>query len=194
MKTDCAVLITAAGLSGRMGISKARLKWNEEMNFLEKLIHSYSSFGCSEIIVCMNENDYQHFHSLSSAGLCIVLNPHPELERMYSIQLGLKAVKTSSFCFIQAIDNPFIDVNILDGIYRQRAEDAYVSPGYQAKSGHPVLINKTIIDYICQIEVGTQHLNEVLKNFKRKNISLDHPEILININSDVDLLKYFNSK
>jgi hypothetical protein len=44
------------------------------------------------------------------------------------------------------------------------------------------------------MEVGKQHLNEVLKKFKRKNISVDHPEILININSDDDMREYFNSK
>ena len=48
MKFDCAVLITAAGFSGRMGVSKALLNWNQEMNFLQKLISTYSSFGCND--------------------------------------------------------------------------------------------------------------------------------------------------
>ncbi len=183
MKSDCAVLITAAGLSERMGVPKALLKWNAEMNFLQKIIATYTTFGCSEIIVTLNEESFSYFMPLKLPNLSLILNSHPELERMYSIQLGLKAIKTSSYCFIQAIDNPFIEPNILEEIYLHKTTNDFVKPTYNGKSGHPILINKTIIDFICQMEVKKQTLNEVLKQFPHKVIAVEHPEILYNINT-----------
>jgi CTP:molybdopterin cytidylyltransferase MocA len=194
MKTDTAVIITAAGLSGRMGMPKALLPWDAEMNFLEKIISTYTRFGCGEIIVVLNEKTYSKCSETALPYVVYILNPHPELERMYSIQLGLKAINNANYCFIQAIDNPFINQLILEEIYLHRAEEGYVSPKYYGKSGHPVLLSKTIIDYICQIEIGKLHFNEVLKSFPQKDISLEFSEILININKYDDYQKCFIHK
>ncbi|MEI6695391.1 MAG: NTP transferase domain-containing protein [Bacteroidota bacterium] len=183
MKFDCAVLITAAGFSGRMGVSKALLNWNQEMNFLQKLISTYSSFGCNEIIVSLNEEIFATFKEFSNSNVRFILNPHPEKERMYSVQLGLKAIKNASYCFIQAIDNPFINTKILEGIYHQKTSEKYITPTYQDQSGHPVLINRLIIDYICQMETNNKNLKDILHKFPRKKIAVEHSEILININN-----------
>lgn len=183
MNSDCAVLITAAGLSGRMGVAKAMLKWNDKMNFLQKIIATYTDFGCSEIIVTLNEDTFDYFKAFSTSSVHFILNLHPELERMHSIQLGLKALKTISCCFIQAIDNPFIETKLLEEIYLHKLADKFITPTYKGKSGHPILINRRIIETICQTEVQKQQLNEVLKQFPRKAIAVEHPEILYNINT-----------
>ncbi len=189
MNTDCAVLITAAGFSGRMGISKALLKWNAKLNFLQKLMVSYSLFGCKEIIVTLNEDNFAYFNEVSIPSVRFILNPHPERERMYSIQLGLKAIKNSSYCFIQVIDNPFIEVDVLKDIYSCKSNEMFVTPVYKGKSGHPILINKSIIEYISQMEVKGQHLKEVLSQFPHKVTEVEHPEILYNINTMEDYNK-----
>jgi len=183
MKSDSAVLITAAGLSGRMGIPKALLKWDSEMNFLQKIIATYSDFVCREIIVTLNEDTFDYFKAFSTSPVHFILNLNPEFERMHSIQLGLKAIKSSSYCFIQAIDNPFIETKLLEEMYLYKATDTYIAPTYQGKSGHPILINESIIETICQMEVQKQQLNEVLQQFPRKAIAVEHPEILYNINT-----------
>ncbi len=192
MKSDCAVLITAAGFSGRMGVSKALLKWNHELNFLQKLISTYSTFGCNEIIVCLNEEVFAAINKILVPNVHFAVNQHPEKERMYSIQLGLKAIRNSSYCFIQAIDNPFINTNILEKIYHQRTSEEYITPTYNDQSGHPILINKSIIDHICSIEFNHQNLKDVLHKFPRKKIAMEHSEILININTMDDYRKLIN--
>ena len=106
--------------------------------------------------------------------------------------MGLKAIKSSSYCFVQAIDNPFIEANMLEEILLHKSDEKFVTPTYKGKSGHPVLINQKIIEYICSMEIKQQHLNEVLKQFPRKNIALDHPEILLNINTPEDYRNLVN--
>lgn len=189
MKSDCAVLITAAGFSGRMGVSKALLKWNHELNFLQKIISSYSAFGCNEIIVCLNEEVFAAVSEISAPNVQFIVNPHPEMERMYSIQLGMKAIKNASYCFIQAVDNPFINTIILEEIYHQKTSENYITPTYHDQSGHPILINKSIIEHICHIEFNHQNLKDVLHKFQRKKIAVEHSEILININTMDDYRK-----
>jgi len=190
MKSDCAVLITAAGLSGRMGAPKALLKWNAEMNFLQKLIATYSLFGCNEIIVTLNEEAYADFNSFTSPSVHFILNLHPQLERMYSIQLGLQTIKNSSYCFIQPIDNPFITAGLLEEIYQHKSQQSYVNPAYHGKNGHPVLINAGIIETICHLDITKLHLSEVLMKFPRKTVAVEHPEILYNINTMEDYCKF----
>jgi len=111
---------------------------------------------------------------------------------MYSIQMGLKAIKSSAYCFVQAIDNPFIEANMLEEIFLHRSDEKFVAPTFKGKSGHPVLINQKIMEYICSLEIKQQHLNEVLKHFPRKHIALDHPEILLNINTQEDYRNLVN--
>jgi CTP:molybdopterin cytidylyltransferase MocA len=189
MKSDCAVLITAAGLSGRMVVSKALLKWNEEMNFLQKIISTYTSFGCNEIIVTLNEGDYAVFNTFASSSVHFILNSQPQLERMYSIQLGLQAIKNSSYCFIQCIDNPFISTVLLEEIYQHKSQESYVNPAYHGENGHPVLINAGIIEKICYLDITKLHLSEVLKKFPRKKVVVENPEILYNINTMAEYQK-----
>ncbi|NVN94189.1 MAG: NTP transferase domain-containing protein [Bacteroidetes bacterium] len=192
MKSDCAVLITAAGLSGRMGVPKALLKWDNKMNFLQKIIATYTDFGCREIIVTLNEDTFDYFKTFSTSSVHFILNHYPELERMHSIQLGLKAIKSSPYCFIQAIDNPFIETKLLKEIYKYKNNKSFVTPTYKDKSGHPILINKEIIEYVCNLNIEKQRLNEVLRQFQRKAIAVEHPEILYNINTMDDYQKLIN--
>ncbi|MCK5839504.1 MAG: NTP transferase domain-containing protein, partial [Bacteroidales bacterium] len=53
-KCNSAVIL-AAGRSTRMGRPKFALRFAKNLTFLEKIITGYSSFGCRQIIVVLNE-------------------------------------------------------------------------------------------------------------------------------------------
>jgi len=106
-----AVVILAAGISERMGNQKSSLPFSEEETFLDHIIHVYQKFVVSEIIIVVNESfdpeTISHDDSIK-----VIVNDKLEYGRFYSVQLGLKELKSSAV-FIQNIDNPFVNTGLL---------------------------------------------------------------------------------
>jgi len=187
------VIILAAGLSERMGRSKAFLKWDKHTTFLKKIIQEYSSFGSGKVIVVVNQNGYSQilsdFPAISEYSN-IIINPNPEKGRMGSIKLGIKELPANSACYIQNIDNPFVTGEVLNAMNNLIKPDAYVVPTYAEKGGHPVLVSSEIIKEISLIENPDYDLRKILNNFKRIEVKTNDERILVNINTLSDYQKY----
>ena len=188
-KINTSVVILAAGNSSRMGSPKAFLEWNNGKTFLEKIVEVYLKFGCKEVIVVLNEETNQIFLERKlaiSSQIKIAVNKHVDYGRLYSIQCGISEV-TNSFCFIQNIDNPFVEVDLLNELYQLKNEKGFALPVFNGKGGHPVLLIKEIIDFIKKADIKIEKLNEILKLFKRVELPWDNENILNNINTPEDL-------
>ncbi len=87
-----AVIILAAGLSERMGESKANLRFSEEESFLDHIIYVYKRFGVSKIVLVVNEFfDSEHF--VQDENLKIVINQQPEIWPISFYPNGFGGVK-----------------------------------------------------------------------------------------------------
>jgi molybdenum cofactor cytidylyltransferase len=194
MKTHKAgVVILAAGRSERMKEMKAFLPFDDSNRFLEKILSTYSAWGCSEIVVVTNPEAMQRMKQagIVPSSVTIVVNDHMEFERFYSVKLGLAAIRSSSFCFIQNIDNPFIDSQILDLIYEHRSDEKYVSPVFKGKGGHPVLLNRENMNHILNWPVDSANFKEVLNTMECRKVEMQDDRVLININSPEEYKRYF---
>jgi CTP:molybdopterin cytidylyltransferase MocA len=179
------VVILAAGKSERMKTLKAFLPFDEQMSFIEKIISTYHDWGCKEIIVVTNEKSATLFKSSvpEMEYVNVVINDQLEFERFYSVKLGLGAIRTSDYCFIQNIDNPFIDAQILDILYSHISNKKYVSPVFKNKGGHPVLLNRENMNRICSWNENSANFKEVLNTMEGVNVEMPDDRVLININS-----------
>ena len=114
---DCSVIVLAAGFSGRMGIPKFALRFDENRTFLEEVVEQYDIFGCQEIIIILNKVGKKQYDELNipfAQNVKIVINHHPEYERFYSIKAGLKNIKSDRKIFIH---NVFIVLLVLFYMY-----------------------------------------------------------------------------
>jgi len=184
------VIILAAGLSERMGRSKAFLKWDKNTTFLEKIIQEYSSFGSGKVIVVGYRQILSDFLAITEYSN-IIINPNPEKGRMGSIKLGIKELPINSACYIQNIDNPFVTGEVLNAMNNFIKPDAYVVPMYAEKGGHPVLVSPEIIKEISLIDDPDYDLRKILNDFKRMEVKTNDEKILLNINTLSDYQKYF---
>jgi len=186
-------VMLAAGRSERMKEVKAFLPYDEKIGFIEKIILTYSNWGCNEIVVVTNTEAFQKMGQIvtTSYQVRIVVNDHPEYERFYSVKLGLKAILKSSFCFIQNVDNPFIDSQILDLIYKHKSDEKYISPVFENKGGHPVLLNYTAINQIRNWPDNSANLKDVLNTMECSNVEMSDNQVLININSPEEYKRVF---
>jgi len=191
---DTGVVILAAGLSERMQSPKALLPFNPQSTFIEKIIELYSGWGCGEIVAVVNKVTFNMMNKRSPlpAPVTIVINNHPEYERFYSVKSGLGALKRSVYCFVHNVDNPFIKADILDVLYRNRSSEAFVSPVFQRKGGHPVLLNRKTMEFIRNYQENAANLKDVLNRMECIKVEMQDARVLININSPEDYERQFN--
>ncbi|MBU0765849.1 MAG: NTP transferase domain-containing protein [Bacteroidetes bacterium] len=194
LKNDCAVVILSGGVSRRMGMPKAFLAWDNTVSFLGRIVTTYREFGCNDIVVVLNESLRERYNGLEFYGkgnVRAVFNPHPEYERFYSVWMGLDKTREASFCFLQDVDNPFIDTEILETIYRRRMYDGYVIPVCNGKGGHPVLLSRKVQNRLLGISAESGNLHNALACEKHLRIETSRPEVVVTMNTPEDYRKVF---
>ena len=192
MDDNCSAIILSSGLSERMGQPKALLKWNRSVTFIEKIIDEFNSFGCNPVICMINEIIEPACNSLKAPeNVRFIVNHHPDWGRFYSIKTGLNEVRDSAYCFIHNVDNPFVNAVTLKELYMRRTPEAWCSPAYKDKGGHPVLIPGTIIKEIAGNEDLNTTLADILSGFPKIIVELNSDSVLRNINTSDDFNTYF---
>nr|NQU91297.1 NTP transferase domain-containing protein [Bacteroidota bacterium] len=183
----CAV-IPAAGRSTRMKSFKPLLTFDKERNFIEKIVDEFLEFGCSEIIVVVNEKLYNNpwikVLSERASKVSVIINNKLEFERFYSIKLGLNKLRTKKYCFIHNCDNPFINQEIITTVFENKISDGYVSPIYNNQGGHPILISEPIIKSIIHSTENDSNFKDVINLFPCRKVNIDTKDILTNINTE----------
>ena len=193
VKTD--VIILAGGISNRFGMPKPFLSFDSNSSFLEKIVSVYQEFGCCDVVLVMNQKHSPLFCStipeLFRSKIKIIYNSRTELGRFYSIKLGVDSLTDSDYCFIQNIDNPFTDTNILKLLFESREENSYVSPAHLNKGGHPILLPRMIISKIREEKNIERNTKEFLNQFNKINVGVKNDKVLANINTPEDYEIYF---
>ena len=191
---NTSAIILAAGRSQRMHKPKALLSFDARQTFIEKITGIYFQWGCSEIILVVNQEVAALVKQLElmPPGVSLIINEHLEWERFYSLKLGLEAVKSSGYCFFQNADNPFIDHEVLTALFENKSDDAFVSPVFGGKGGHPVLLNRKNMDLIRTYHVNDGNLKSVMSTMDCKKVEMPDSKVLININSPEEYERFFD--
>ena len=195
--TKTAVVILAAGFSGRMGVPKLSLPFDENQTFVQKIVQTYHAAGCEKIVLVVNQQGKEKLkqNSFGPAGekVSVVLNPFPERERFYSLQTGLKSLREFTAVFIQNIDNPFVQPGLLLKLDDVSSPKAYVVPQYHGRGGHPVLLSKQIVRDLVIFPDYRENLRDFLHRYTKINCPVEDEKILVNINSREEYRKYFKA-
>jgi len=194
---EISVIILAGGESRRMEHPKAFLKFDKNRTFVEKIIDEYANAGINKIILVINafalNSENEIILSHLDKNITVIYNRNPEKGRLYSLSLGLAELDNIKGCFIQNIDNPFVNTSLLKKMIPLTSIDSYVSPTYNNKGGHPILISKSICDSISTINENLDTLRNKLEKFNRI-VMLANEDVLININTVEEYIKYFSNK
>lgn len=190
MKNKTGALILAGGESERMNFPKAYLLHCGE-TFLKRIVDGYYNVGIKNICVVLNENicggEWIKYIDQVQSTAVIVRNPNPERGRFHSFKLGIKRMLEMECCFIQNIDNPFVNSNTIVNLLENRNSYGYTVPSYRGKTGHPIVISKNIIQHTNSIMPDPNlNLRSVLSIFPRRKVDVDDEYILTNINTPDD--------
>jgi len=192
-RSKFSAIILSSGKSSRMKTHKAELMFNKEKNFFRKITDEYLNFGCKEIIIVMNPENYDSLKSKINIPkeIKIIFNEFPEKGRFYSLKKGIYEISEDVFCFIQNIDNPFVDVKLLDFLLKNSHKADYLIPSYENKGGHPILISKKIVEAIKKTNKTDVNMKDFFNRFKKYYAKYKDKKILANINTISDYHLYF---
>lgn len=191
------VIILAGGKSERMQFPKPYLFYNGK-TFLECIIEGYANAGLTRITIVLNEDLCKHkwegWRKLNELDVKIIKNSNPELGRMNSILLAVNSLDTVDFCFIQNVDNPFLDSDTIVGLIENKNELGYTYPVYKKKGGHPILISQRMIEYLKKMEVQEVEWRKVMSQFSAKKWNTNNPAVTVNINTPQEYSKFIKKE
>ncbi len=193
---DFAAVIPAAGFSGRMGIPKVALAFDQKRTFAEKIAESYLKAGVQQVVLVVNKQGKAALEEkqcrFDETRVRIVLNAFPEKERFFSLQTGLRFLQDFRAVFLQNIDNPFVRPETLRQIAALYEPGSYVVPQYNGRGGHPVLLSRKIVSELVSFPDEKANLRDFLHGYQKIYCPVNRDEILVNINSPDAYRHYFN--
>lgn len=185
----------AAGNSERMGQCKFLLPMRNGLSFFENILQVSTNWGIQNIIVVTQSKNLSKLKQLCRkifVSVDFVINDYPELERFYSLQLGLNKLK-NDYCFIHNADSPFLEEETLQKLYDNRRKSEVIIPVFQNKKGHPILINHFVVHHLRSLPVET-NLKVALRCFKQKKIEVKNELIDVDFDTKSEYNKYFKFK
>lgn len=193
---EFSAIILAAGKSERIGFPKLSLNYNKNRVFCEHIVEEYYDFGCKEIVFVVNEIGFKYLDNnkiIFPENVTIAINKYPDWHRFYSLKVGVKGLMKERTTFVHNVDNPFVNVKVLNKLLVNSTVADYLTPEYKGKGGHPILISETIVKNVKRHREDQLHFKEFLNQYSMARIPVDDEKVLVNINTSEDYKRYFNS-
>ncbi|WP_312314917.1 NTP transferase domain-containing protein [Atlantibacter sp.] len=179
---DC--IITAAGLSSRMGQWKMILPW-QGGTMLDASIKNARQF-CSRIILVTGfrhqELAQRYFHD---PHVFIVFNPDYLSGLFSSVRAGAAHVQ-SEYCFLTHGDLPCLHHDIFNNLWHLRGDYALL-PHYQGKPGHPILLPQKRLLQTTRLK-KKRSMREALMAGEYRLCEMNQPEIVFDVDTPEDFL------
>lgn len=187
-------VILAAGASSRMGRDKALLPW-QGGTFLSAAIQALQR-ETDFVIVIAGQNASTLEPVIYANAAFLVVNPHPELGQMSSLQRGLEEVlnRGRDAAVITLVDRPAPSPQTV-----RRIKEAFLAagdnfwaavPDYSGKHGHPIVVSREMIEAFLRVpatssarDVEHAHQQHMLY------VSVNDPMVAINVNTEEDYEK-----
>lgn len=187
-------LLLCAGLSGRMGTSKALMLYNElpfAVHIIKKLL-----IVCGEIMVVVGHESenvkseiLKCLTSDEAAKLKFVFNDNYKSGMFSSLQCGLRNIPQSDWILYHFVDQPSLPVSFYNQFVEQLSEEInWVQPSHKNNLGHPILFNRKVVDIILKLSENNSLRDLSNDQGITKQIwECNYPEVL----QDIDTIDEF---
>ena len=184
-------VILSAGASSRMGRDKALLPW-QGGTFLSAAIQALQR-ETELVIVVVGKNAPSLTPVVYSSAAFLVINPHPELGQMSSLQRGLKEVlnRGRDAALVTLVDRPAPrdeTIHRLKSAFLEAGDNFWAAvPEYNGRHGHPFVVGREMIEVFLRAPASTTardvehaHQQHILY------VPVDDPLIAVNVNTEED--------
>ena len=149
-----AAILLAAGRSERMGAFKPLLPFGNK-TVIETCIDHLRKGGVETIVVVVGHQANLIRAHLQDLNLSFAFNPDPESEMSASIACGAKQLPREAGAVLIALtDHPAVSPEVIITIINcwKKAGAKLVIPEYDARGGHPVLVDLGFRDPLLQLD------------------------------------------
>lgn len=161
-------IITAAGVSSRMGEFKPLLKIGS-MTIIEKMIYTLKESGVDEIVVVTGNQSERLQSAIHIPNVILIKNDDYLHNHMLdSIQLGLRSFQHQcDKILISPVDMPLFKKESIETLIASHHDLTYIS--YQGKKGHPIMVSHNVVSRILDFH-GELGLKGILIQIEDKII------------------------
>lgn len=157
-------VITAAGLSTRMGAFKQLMKLGDS-SIIEHVVRNFQAAKVDKIVVVTGYRQEDVENALSSYDVTFVHNDKYETTQMFdSVKLGLmKIMDTVEKILITPCDIVEFDSGTVEKLIS--IDRPLVMPSYAGKTGHPICISASLATDILKYD-GQEGLRGAIKDLE----------------------------
>jgi molybdenum cofactor cytidylyltransferase len=197
-------IILAAGLSTRMGTSKALLSDGSGRTFVHLLAHTLLDGGVTDALIVGRPDDEPLRREVDALGSNVrfVVNEHADAGQLSSVVAGLNAADRPGVrgVLVTPVDAPFVRSSTIRALIgtASAAHPPIVRPAYHGRHGHPVMFSRTVFDELRRADpsVGAKavvhaHAGDVI------NLEVDDPGVLADVDTPDDyerIIKDFGNR
>lgn len=144
-------LITAAGLSTRMGGFPKPLLHIDDQRFVERLVSTYQQAGVDDVVVVLGHEADEVSARADLSDAIVVENDRYEEGMLSSVRAGVRKARDleADGMFLSPVDYPLIPATVVERLldaYREAPEADIVHPTTDGGRGHPPLFAASTFD------------------------------------------------
>ncbi|MCF5768552.1 molybdenum cofactor cytidylyltransferase [Aeromonas veronii] len=178
-QVQCDCIITAAGLSSRMGTWKMMLPYCQG-TMLDASLKNALAFCQRVILVVGHRGEELQARYGSRPDIVVVHNPDYRQGLGSSIRCAL-AASDADYLFISHGDLPCIPRDVYQQLWQARGEFA-LFPSYEGEAGHPVLLPKSLVRELAAAPTQGSVRHWLLQR-PHRSIPVVSPAILFDIDT-----------
>ncbi|MGI6020939.1 MAG: nucleotidyltransferase family protein [Lachnospiraceae bacterium] len=182
-------VILAAGFSSRMGQWKPLLPIGNT-TFIKRLILQMREVGVEDIVVVTG---YRHeeleSHLIDEDVKCVCNEHFFETQMLDSVKLGISGLaKKYDRIMLSPVDVVMSPKWIFEKVINTEAD--FVRPVYFGEPGHPVILNRSLYDYVLKYTGGRGLRGAVESSgMKITDLEVNEPSILLDADTPEDYEK-----
>ena len=188
MSKKVAGVVLAAGLSSRMGRSKALLKVGDSV-FLDSMAEALRLGGCDPVMAVVSGDLSPIRQACRLEGVRLVFNPHPEGGQISSLRCALRACPDVGGWLVVLVDQGKLIPESVSVVRQALDERAVAVARYQGQFGHPTAFGLELAESLLGPEAD-QGARRVVESQERKGqvgyVDVDDPGVIRNLNRPAD--------
>ena len=183
-------ILTAAGLSSRMGRPKPLLPWLGG-TLISSQVAALRDGGAREVIAVLGHRAAEVAPHAERAGARHVVNESYMDGRTSSIEAGLAALSPDTeHILLLGIDQPR-EARVIARVVNAHlgahaiSDPLITSPRYRGRGGHPLMFSASLLPELRLISEENQGLREVFERHRAEihQVHMDDPAILLDLNT-----------
>jgi len=167
-------IILAAGSSNRLGFNKLTVSIDGE-SVIRRSVKPFLMAGLHKVLVVTGHDHRIIKKELDGLNVSLIHNPHYKKGMSTSVKAAIPFLKGADALLLHLGDKPFVtfqSIKSVLNIYRE-LEAKIVIPRFDGKTGHPVMINASLLRDEIGMLRGDSGLREVIEKYKQDVVFID---------------------